>query len=84
MMDISILTHLFGTTTLKIQQIKNSKCPLCKISKSTNLAILEPCQHKICTTCLDKLYDNHEINNNLEDLFNCPFCTKGVIDISYR
>lgn len=57
-------------------------CFNCKTFIKSHPTILNPCQHVICTNCLDLLADNYIPRNN-EDLFECS-CGKKIIDIEYK
>lgn len=83
-MNISTAVKSLGLNPLNIQQVNRWPCPLCKESKTVNSVDLNPCNHRICTLCLDILYDNYEIKENLEALFECPFCQKNVTAITYN
>lgn len=73
---------------LKSNEIKTLReddgtvCLNCKIRHTSNWAVLKPCDHKICFTCLDNLYDNHEVSliNDSETLCVCPFCNIHITD----
>ena len=73
------------TMGLKKEEIETLKpdtgslCSNCKLRETSNWAILNPCQHKICFTCLDNLYDNYK-GNLIDTMFNCPYCNSDVKD----
>ena len=67
--------------TLKFN--KNELCKHCYLRRTGNLAILYPCKHELCSTCLDRLYDNFDIKtDNL--LFICPYCNSYVQDLLFK
>ena len=63
--------------TLKIDT--GSRCQNCKTRCTRNWATLVPCNHQVCYTCLDHLYDNY-ILTDTTTLFVCPFCHNNITD----
>ena len=63
--------------TLRVDE--GSLCPNCKKRSTRHWAKLKPCNHLICFTCMDNLYDNYEMSD-VDTLFECPFCKVKVID----
>ena len=62
--------------TLKLDTV--SLCPCCNLRKTSNWANLKPCNHQICFTCLDTLYDNYTNVIDNKTLFSCPYCDEMV------
>lgn len=57
-------------------------CPHCKKRRTSNWAVLDPCHHRVCFTCLDRLYDNYKLVDGTT-MFVCPFCDTNVKDWEY-
>lgn len=52
----------------------NNVCPWCKVACG-HLALLSPCDHQVCSDCLDSLVDGN--------LDRCPFCCAKFTDFSW-
>ncbi len=68
--EILIRANINPNTVLNVIQKENIICTWCQRSCG-HLAILSPCNHKICLSCLDNIVDSkREI---------CPHCFINII-----
>lgn len=66
-------------------QVSNDMpCDICR-KKDRFLSLpLSCCNHVICTTCVDELYDNYEPPRGRADiLFVCKFCHDPVYSVEF-
>lgn len=56
-------------------------CDLCQINKY-NYCILSCCQKRLCSDCLDMLYDNTIPEKN--ELFKCIYCNCDIFDVQIK
>jgi hypothetical protein len=77
---IKELFNIKDLDTLKV--LKNvHRCDACNLKKH-DYAILECCSKRICSSCIDDLFDFHIRQDN--ELFICSFCQKKVFDIQIQ
>jgi endogenous inhibitor of DNA gyrase (YacG/DUF329 family) len=71
-MQITVMTH-------------RKNCPECKKESTPHNIKFSPCGHEACTNCTDNLADEYEYidGDSVETIFNCPSCSKNVVNISY-
>jgi hypothetical protein len=82
MENVSDICHSIGIDCIKIEyDISDKLCNHCKIRKPLKWAKFN-CHHKVCSSCLDDLYDNSELYE-YNGLFNCPFCNNIVTDFEF-
>ena len=63
--NILIRAHIDPKTVLQVNPIPNYICPWCNYSCG-HLAILLPCNHRVCFSCLDNIVDSKQEQ--------CPHC----------
>jgi len=89
MTDITLLKNFLtglGLSPAEIETLRKdegSLCINCRERSTRNWAVFEPCEHQVCFTCLDKLYDNYVLTD-LDTMFVCPFCDTKVKDYSTK
>lgn len=84
LIQIKLIFRTLGFTSHDLETLTpddGTLCPSCLTRKTCNLAVLTPCQHKICSTCLDMCYDQED---RVNILCQCPICHHDVIDFIFE